>query len=695
MADTNVHLTGSEDGAFTNALSELPPWATENTALLIESHLRKSLDTQAKTLAQILKDSGGVKGQSPAQQKALNDQLDQYIKSLKDANAAAAKQRQQDEKDKKAAAERDVRNKKDQFVQRSMTKMLTSLVSIGTRVFSVQKQYFETSEGLFKSGVNLLNGQNETSSSMEALNQMITLTGLRLETFQKVVEKYTSSINAIGINKFAKTLSLTNQRMQLLGYNSQEQAELLGALVEMESSYADIRNKSTTELASDAVRLGTQLNKLSLTTGLSNTQLQENLKALAKNSDSMVVSAIYGERAAENMNLLAASAKDTDIAGMFQKIATAVIPEITGPFKALNSAGLGQQATQLTRIIQASRDGAISASQAMEQATLVAKGMNSAQIQALKIQEQAGTEGAAEAITVIAKLRAQNNTLSQATEKQTAKAIDNQAVLSSFSTEIERARAQVEKSFPLLESQVEMATDKLRLFNNALDSVTESISKTTRSQIALGLEILGGVAIVALGISKLTGGFGGLATVASAAKDAIATGARGVVATLSPLALGLATVAAGAFAAYEVFNLIKAFSGLRDAKDHLKESQKTKEDVNSRIANLSPEERARFDAIDTSFKSKNTTISVPKNPMPSTVVSPSAVPATQTKVTTDPVTGEKQTTVVSNPENERLPKNGDINSLLAYQNSLSEQVLQGIIKLVSVNSDILKHTRIN
>lgn len=699
MADTSVFINGAAEGAFTDALNGLPAWATEDTLLLVESHLRKSFDVQKKGFDELLKQIGNVAtstGSNPATQKAANDALDTYLKELKKTNEELEKDRN---KKKKDDTDKESKTKKQKIMSEAMTKVLTGLIAAGTKILKVQDQYFNTSNDLFKSGINLLAGQNETQSSMLSLNQMITLTGLRLETLQKVVEKYTSSINAVGLLKFTKTLSLTNQKMQQLGYSTEEQAELLGTLVESESSYSDIRSKTTQQLADDAFRLGGQLNKLSLTTGISNAQLQDNIKALAKNSDSMVVSAIYGEKAAENMNLLAASAKDTDIGNMFQKIAAAVTPEITAPFKALNASGLGEQAVQLTRIIQASRDGSISATQAMEQTTAVAKSMNSAQIQALKIQEQAGTEGASEAITVIAKLRAQGNTLSKATDGQAKQAVDNQAKLSAFSSEVERARAQMQKTFPLLEEQVEHATTALKLFNDTLDRITGSMSATTRSWIGVGIEAAALVVSLAASVFGLKTITGSMTKIPGMIGDA-ASGLRSSINSLGPilgkLGAGLGVTAAAAFAAYEVWNLAKASKALYDIKNREGVKSSAGQSVEDRKKNFTPDEWKRWNQIEAESKAPRSQISVPKNPTQSTINSPSAVSANETKPDTDVSAGAP--TVASAAVGsgiEKPPSTSDINSLMTYQNSISEQVLLGINNLVSVNKEILKYSRVN
>ncbi len=693
MADTNVRITGSEEGALVAALSGLPPWATEDTAVQIEKYLRKSLDVQTKGFKDLIdatkKATGGSQG--AAQQKAVNDALDKYLKNLKEANEDAEKKKKRLEKDKKDERDKDGRTKKEKATSEAITKVLGGLVSIGTKVLGVQKQYFETSNDLFKAGINLVSGQAQGVTSMQSLNEIITLTGVRLETFQKIVEKYTSSINAVGVVKFAKTLTMTNQKMQALGYSSEEQIELLGTLVESESSYADIRSKSTQELADDAARLGTQLNKMSMLTGLSNAKLQENIKALAKNNDSTVVSAVYGEKAAERMNTFASSFKDADIGQMFQRLASA-------------KSGGGELAQELTRIAQATREGSISIEDGVKQATARAQQIDSGKLRDLSLFADANVEGAQEQLSIITKLRAQGNTLSNATEKQVDAAVRSQASLSAFSSELERSRAQMQKGFPLLEEQVDKATAAMRLYNKALDTLTNTVSANTRSWIGIGLEVVAGMVIIGTKLSSITSLFSSVPGMLGSAFSALRAGAiwvgEGIMTLLNPIAkltaafavgYGIGTILSNVLSKFDWFNnaMDSIFSGL----DHIIQYiPGIGGDAKDRIA-----ARAKVEAaIGPNAAPKKGEISVPKTPMQSQIASPSAVSVAPPSAQPAGATSTPQTSDAAVGSGiEKPAKNADINSLLAYQNSVSEQVLLGIQSLVSVNKDILKYSRIN
>ena len=96
--------------------------------------------------------------------------------------------------------------------------------------------------------------------------------------------------------------------------------------------------------------------------------------------------------------------------------------------------------------------------------------------------------------------------------------------------------------------------------------------------------------------------------------------------------------------------------------------------------------------VDAMAAPNSTEISVPKNPTPSTINSPSAPPTSSATNPTASTQAVPPSTPVG-PGIEKPPSNTDINSLMAFQNSMTEQLLLKISTLVSVNQDQLKYAR--
>lgn len=686
MADNSVFITGSEEGALAKAFDGLPPWASQKTSEDILKVLKASLGIQSKALAQMLKTGqSGAGGMSSKDVKDAGDEFAKISKTIQKLNEEEEKSLKRKKKEDKTEKDRE---KSKSAAATILTSALSALTGAGMKLFGVQKQYFATSEDLFKAGVNLLSTSENQTSSMMSLNEMVTLTGLRLETFSKVVLKYTDSINAVGVTKFAKTISLTNTRLSDLGYSSEQQAELIGTMIDAQSSYTDIRGKSERELADDAVRLGNQMTRLSLLTGQSNAQLQENIKSLAKNSDSTVVAALYGQEAANRMNNFAASIKDANLAKSLQTLAASGQPQVTKMYQDFAKAGLGDVAQAMTQISVAARDGAISSEEANKRLTALGQNIDPSKLAGLQTLAQVGSAGAQETLDTIVALRSQGNKTSKASTEQTDAAIKAQSSLSAFSTELERSKSLAESAFPLLESQVDLATAGLKAFNNTVAGITGSVGAETRSWIAIAVEAL---AVLAIAGTKVTGVFNLLRSGGGLLIDGFMSVGSRLLSLINPIAKVAAAFAAGYAIGTVIYEMIskfdwfnnmmdKIFSGL----DHILQyipiiGSDAKERIKSRAAAASVSPGA---------------ITVPKEPARSTIKSPSAVPADATKATAAAVpasdTTSDEVAGIANP-----PRTADINSTLSYQNSILVQLLESSQNLVSVNRDILKYAKVH
>jgi phage-related protein len=91
-----------------------------------------------------------------------------------------------------------------------------------------------------------------------------------------------------------------------------------------------------------------------------------------------------------------------------------------------------------------------------------------------------------------------------------------------------------------------------------------------------------------------------------------------------------------------------------------------------------------------------TEISVTKSPAPSTIDSPSAVPASKRTSADSVAEGTNNTVMMDNNTGKvKPPVANDINTLLGYQTTILTQLLETTQTMVSVNRDILKYTKAN
>jgi len=490
MADNSVFITGIAEGTLKEAIEELPGWATEDTAFKIQKLLTRSLDTQNKTLAQILKTaSAGGTGLTPDDVKKLNNETDKWLKNLVAANA-------EDKKRKKNFKDKDKDDKDNLFSSKKLRTttdklnyVLTGLATIGSKVMKVENQYIDTYDALYKSGINVLNGNNSTADGFEALNQMVNLTGIRLENLQKVAEKYSDTINAAGMLKFTKAVSASSKALVSLGYSSTEQLELIGSIMEAEQGYTDVRKKSSEQIADDAQRIGSQFNKLSQTVGLNRQQLLDNMKTNARSNDSTLVAARWGEQAAENVAKAAAGLKDQNLAKIFTQFAAASDPVYTQAFKDLNAAGLGDIATQFAQLGKDMKY--IDPTEFQKRLDALTKNIDPKRIAALTDQQAGGNQAADAAVSFINMVQQQSRRVSEATDGQQTAATKTEAAIAGLQTEVEKLSAAGQAAFFPMIAQVNAVTDAMKLLNDAIYKVIGSINAETRSWIGVGLVLAG------------------------------------------------------------------------------------------------------------------------------------------------------------------------------------------------------------
>lgn len=687
MADNSVFITGAANGAFTEAMADLPPWATENTALQIEKHLRKNLNIQTQALRDLVRaakgrSGTGAGGMDADKSRKLNSELDKLLKGFKDANTEEAKKKKRD-KEREAADRKSFLGIKE-FTNKWQKAefVLTSLAIIGSKVLNAEQQYIKTYDDLYKSGINVLNGQAAGVTGMETLNQVVRLTGLRLETLQEVAQKYSNTINAVGFTKFAKATGLATANMKDLGYSSKETAELIAAYTDMQSNYTDMRRKSEAEISQGAQEFAKQIQKTSLTMGISQEQLKANAKSLGESSDSTVISARYGAKAAQNVNTILGGLKpelagkimgsvmlagqnlemaSDNVARDFTTSGSAFSQQLVQMVKALPNENLDQLNKRISNIVKDPR--------------------LDAEIQRLALLASQGNSSAKVTLDTLTQLRASSNRVSEANENQVKGAVATKAANAGLQTEQEKMAATMQAMFFPLETQIEALTESMKLLNNATYGLANNTNSTVRSYAGATLIILGQLAGIVAAIGAVRSVLGLFGKSAGTIAEGAASAGKAM-SMLGTLARGASVVGAGV-AGYAVGDAV------------------VKPLIDSMVQSISGDKSLTLgSAIYDMFNDdpmadsgKNTKISVPKTPAPSTIASPSAVPA-------NPASAPAETTATSTPANspvgpgiEKAPAGIDINSTLTYQSNLLAQILEGTKSLVSVNKDILRYTR--
>lgn len=668
MADNSVFISGSATGALKEALDGLPPWATQNTAEQLEKYLRLSYGVQQKSLAQLVKTATAKgTGLSPAEIAKANDELDDLIKNLSRANDEEDKQFK---RTKRREEEENKRDKKSGDSSDALGNALKLTAAAGSKVIAVNKDYINVYDSMYKSGINVLNGNNDTASGFEALNMMVNQTGLRLQTLQVVAEKYSTTVNAVGMAKFAKTLGMSNTRLVELGYSSEAQAELIGTLMEAESGYTDIRNKTAAQLSDDAIKLGNQLGKLSQTVGLSRDQLQENLKANSKSTQAAMVFARFGKDAADKLNAATAGIKDSGLRNTFMELAAAANPAQVKGYNELVQAGLGDVANQMSSLAKAGMH--LDPAEFQQRLSALTSGLETQTGKMGNLSNLLG-KGGEEAASILNGLYQQGRGVSQASADQATNATKTQKTVAALQTEVESLAASLQKAFFPMEEQVELLTAGLGKLNGVIDKLIGSIDADTRSWVGIGLSIASVLSTVATTLASFK-----YLGVISANVARVFTGLIG--AFTAGYAIGTL-----------IYNLISDFEWATNMFDAIFGAV---DSILQHIPGLGTgakervESRARVEAAQAK-NAGSSTVSVTKTPAPSMVDSPSAVSAPPAAVNTNTVVGANPAPVAMASS----PTDGSINTLLNRQGIILEQILAGTTTLVSVNKDILKYAR--
>lgn len=338
MAENNTFISGIGNGVLSAALSDLPPWATEDTLSRIHGVLVKTLKVNtdiSDELARAAKTVGN-KGNSDDVKR-----LHQAYKKLSD-------QAKKDYDDKGYRS-----NMEKRWFDRgeATRKLLTSsnfrlavAANMVESAFSKMKETMinnaNTFDGLYKSGINVMESSDFTTSGFDSLRTMVARVGLDLSQLSKIISE-SVGINVVGAQTFTKALSMSSGKLREFGYNTAESGELIGAYLDSLSAMGAAQGKSKDMIADGAIMFGESMTKLSFRTGTAIKQLQAQTAAIAASTDANVIAAEKGAAAGLMASQFAASFRDPNLGKEFLKMMASKIPTLNKTFQNLVAGGLG------------------------------------------------------------------------------------------------------------------------------------------------------------------------------------------------------------------------------------------------------------------------------------------------------------------------------------------------------------------
>jgi len=740
-----VNIVGIDGEALASALRSSPAWATERTLNEIKGLLAGSGSASKQ------KDVFSL-----AQRSVLKDLFSELEKESKAAKTRAEREKKVAEgrADRELLFGKGLTtlNQKILFVSAALNKM-------GDAIQDTFKSNINSFATLQSSGLDLMRGMDNASNGFQSLQQLSSLTGIRFTELSSTMIKYNSAINAFGVGKFAKTLGKSTDALTKFGFSSKETGDLLGAYLEIQRGHTDMQNKTTDETSAELVIFGKRINNLSLATGMARGAILANMDAMSKNTSMAILAAQQGSKSAEATTGFLASLKDQDLANTLAKMMTDPVKALNASFAALQKGGMGDLAAELETLLagmeglsESEKAKALANFAAAHDQDLRSKLLDA------NFQSQApGMEaiGAAN-VKLITSLQAAGRQINKFAEESNDPAAIARA---DFAKSWENLMSQMQSTFSLPIKALELLTWGINGIAESIKWFTGLFSSETKGWIgAIGV-VVGSLAGLVLGFKGVTlvlslfkssiplllrGSIGmigtaiaapfrifstGLTTAsaalgrlsASASAASAATGAAGVAGKFG----GLGKILGFLSAAAVVANIGDAAGGAmgvgKDKDGNDIELNKAQDDANwemmsmpqkmmsgllrgiegvggiigmDNIARSAANDRIKAETAGLKTK-KSTEISVPKDPAPSTIESPSAKPAkvTEKSAETAPDVSDPKTSTPAGLDTNA--GSNDINNLLTFQSSVLQQILLSTQDVVSINRDILKFTRAN
>lgn len=698
-------ISGVAPGAFEEAFGELPVWASESTAVEIQTVLNKILKSQNDNLAQLKKCCISTSGNkmSPGGLKEFNDELGKAGKTLKRQNDDAPKKKRLDKEEEEQKKKSIKQWGKDLL---SWNTLNTAIIGSGAMIKKTMIDNVNTFDELYRSGINVLNGFESASSGFEALSQLTTLTGVRFTELSKTVVKYNTAINSFGLGKFAKVISQSSQNLAQFGFSSKESAELLGTYLESQRGYSDMNAKSQEQVQKDLLKFGERVTRLSQATGILRTKLLEDIEAISQSVEANILAGRIGHDAADSTLAFVASFKDKNLGQAFLKMMTDVIKPLNTTFMDFQKTGFGgfgQKLINFTRSLEG-----LSPEDAAKRTAEFAKANDrelSMMIQRGALLSQAGIKEADGMMKVAAGLQQQGRAYKEISAEEIAKA----DATSKASKDLQN---QVEKLLASLQAAFAPTIPMLTAFANGLGYITTGIAKltavfdpATRGWVGAGIALTGtviSIKLVSSGLRALRNSlFGTAADIRKSGKatsSGIGSSVKGFLRLAGAAAamLGVVSAVDGAFGLAGV-GKEKADEGKDSSNwERMNALEKAESGLYrliegaGRIAflgNLSDAAQANRVKNESSYlDKKHGGISSPSQ---TTIKSPSSPDNTSDAM-------ESTTSTTESPTERVTPQSTtDINSVLSYQSTLLAQILETSQNLVSVNKDILKYTKVH
>ena len=721
MADNSVFITGAANGAFADALNGLPPWATENTALNIEKQLRM----QTKSLSDLVKKVGkGGAGGDPKIHDELNKLLIEEAKQRKKDLEEAKKK---EKKDKEKADKELIWGKKIETANAAWLIVLEGLSIFGNRVKETLIQNIKSYDELQAAGVNLVSGLDSASTGFEALQQITALSNVRYTELAATMSKFSSAVNVFTAGKFAKTVGKASAELTQFGYSSKESAELLGVYLDSQKGYSDIRNKTEAETTAEVVKFGERITNVSMATGMMRGKILENLDAISKSTEAALLTGQTSVEQSGKVQEFISSFADQKLGNQILKMMTDAVKPLNATFMAMQKTGGGAFAqAEQTLINNMKRNGASAEEMQEGLADFVNANRTTImrQMQQNNLLEQAGKAEGAIANEHLNGLLQQANSYKKLNADEKEKLKRTSTASKNLANAQERLASEWQRAFANFAPVLSGIASILNVFSTIIEHVTDFLGPTVTSLIGMLSVVTGSFASIVAGFRIFQGIIQFVAPtifkpLVEAAKFVISPfiklgsvlmrsiGSVGeffgkIFTSIGGFTLRFLGIIGALVTAFEVgykigtyiYDMVKDFQWFNTMMDTIfKGLDHILQYIPGSIGSDARERISDSEKVEAQSKAKSTEISIPKSPAPSTIDSPSAVPAKPSEWDNSSPASAGMPTTPTAPGIDKSPVSTDINSTLAAHTNVLQQILLATENNVSVNKDILKYAR--
>lgn len=514
MADNSVFITGAADGAFENALGDLPPWATQDTAESIEIILRKTLNLQTKALTQLVKTATG--GDNSLDTQSVNDELLLLTKNLHNENAQDPKRRRRWREEEEEGKNRKRRNRDERDNANAKISADALLIRAGVAIKGVFEDNVKTFNDLTAAGISVINGFSSSLDGFQSLRQLTAETSVRFTELAASMAKYSSAVNSFGVGKFAKTIGMASANLTQFGFSSKESADLLGSYLSIQQNTADVNLRSASATSAGLQKFGATVFKLSMVTGMARSAIVANIESISKSTEANLLNGQIGFKAAEGVEVFLASFKDQNIAKQVLKLMTDPIKPLNETFMSLQKVGMGGFAQSFTTFSEGLK-GMPEEMQAeqMKEYIKAHRGELESEKQRLAMLKQVGVEGAAASLDFITGLTQQADAIVPLTaekRKELERTKASNKASKDLATAWEGLKSLVQRAFGPTATMLNLFTAALKLVTvpltwliSLIDGASAALSGIVKSlgiAESIDLAAWGGLAVIAYALTR-------------------------------------------------------------------------------------------------------------------------------------------------------------------------------------------------